>query len=99
MKRNILNYSKQIKRNLTNIFVVRLYINQGDVEKTIKDFNDDINEESENINKLIDENIPEKSKEAYRNEIFKNFEVVVIEVALWQVSFPLLLLVLLCLNL
>ena len=69
-----------LKRKLTNIFIVQLYKNKGDIEKTIKDFNVDVNEESENINKLIDENIPEKSKEACRNEIFKNFEVAVIEV-------------------
>ena len=74
------NYLKQMKKNLTNIFIVQLYKNKGDIEKTIKDFNDDINEESENINKLIDENIPEKSKEACRNETIKNFECMVIEV-------------------
>ena len=74
------NYLKQVKRNLTNIFIVQLYKNKGDIEKTIKDFNDDINEERENINKLIDENIPEKSKEICRNETIKNFEVAVIEV-------------------
>ena len=74
------NYLKQVKRNLTNIFIVLLYENKGDIGKTIKYFNDYVNEESGNINKLIDENIPEKSKEACRNEIIKNFEVVVIEV-------------------
>ena len=74
------NYLKQVKRNLTNIFIVQLYKNKGDIEKTIKDFNDDLYEEYENINKLIDENIPEKSKEACRNEIIKNFECMVIEV-------------------
>ena len=74
------NYLKQVKRNLTNIFIVQLYKNKGDIEKTIKDFNDYVNEESEYINKLIDENILEKSKESCRNEIIKNFECVVIEV-------------------
>lgn len=80
MDKEYMNYLKQVKRNLTNIFIVQLYKNKGDIEKTIKDFNDDVNDESENINKLINENIPEKSKEACRNEIFKNFEVAVIEV-------------------
>lgn len=80
MEKEYLNYLNQVKRNLTNIFIVQLYKNKGDIEKTIKDFNDDVNDESENINKLIDENIPEKSKEACRNEIFKKFECVVIEV-------------------
>lgn len=75
-----LNYLKQVKRNLTNIFIVQLYKNKGDIEKTIKDFNNDVNDESENINKLINENIPEKSKEACKNEIFKKFECAVIEV-------------------
>ena len=28
----------QEKRNLTNIFIVQLYKNKGDIEKTIKDF-------------------------------------------------------------
>ena len=74
------NYLKQVKRNLTNIFILQLYKNKGDIEKTIRDFNDDLYEEYENINKLIDENIPEKSKEACRNEIIKNFECTVIEV-------------------
>lgn len=80
MDKEYMNYLNQVKRNLTNIFIVHLYKNKGDIEKTIKDFNDDVNDESENINKLINENIPEKSKEACRNEIFKNFEVAVIEV-------------------
>lgn len=80
MEKEYINYLKQVKRNLTNIFIVQLYKNKGDIEKTIKDFNNDVNEESENINKLIGENIPEKSKEACRNEIFKNFECAVIEV-------------------
>ena len=74
------NYLKQVKRNLTNIFIVQLYKNKGDIGKTVKYFNDYVNEESGNINKLIDENIPEKSKETCRNETIKNFVCMVIEV-------------------
>lgn len=80
MEKENLNYLKQVKRNLIYIFVVRLYKNEGDIEKTIKDFQDDINDEGKNINKFIDEKVQEKLKDACKKEIFKNFESTVIEV-------------------
>ena len=68
------------KRNLTYMFVVLLYKNNGNIEKTIKDFNDNIHDEGEKINKLIDEKSQENLKDACKNEIFKNFQSIVIEV-------------------
>lgn len=61
------------------MFVVSLYKNNGDIEKTIKDFNDNINDESKKINKLINEKVEENLKDACKNEIFKNFQNNMIE--------------------
>lgn len=62
------------------MFVVSLYKNNGNIEKTIKDFNNYVHDESEKINKLIDEKVEENLKDACKNEIFKNFQSNVIEV-------------------
>ena len=70
----------QEKRNLIYMFVVSLYKNNGNIEKTIKDFNDNIHDESEKINKLINEKVEENLKDACKNEIFKNFQSNVVEV-------------------
>ena len=78
MEKENLN-SNQEKRNLIYMFVVSLYKNNGNIEKTIKDFNDNINDESEKINKLINEKSKENLKDACRNEIFKDFQSNVIE--------------------
>lgn len=79
MEKENLNLNQE-KRNLTYMFVVSLYKNNGNIEKTIKDFNNDVHDESEKINKLIDEKAEENLKDACKNEIFKNFQSNVIEV-------------------
>ena len=78
MEKENLNLNQE-KRNLIYMFVVSLYKNNGNIEKTIKDFNDNINDESEKINKLINEKAEENLKDACRNEIFKDFQNNVIE--------------------
>lgn len=78
MEKENLNLNQE-KRNLIYMFVVLLYKNNGNIVKTIKDFNDNINDESEKINKLINEKSKENLKDACRNEIFKDFQSNVIE--------------------
>ena len=78
MEKENLNLNQE-KRNLIYMFVVSLYKNNGDIKKTIKDFNDNINDESKKINKLINEKSQENLKDACRNEIFKDFQNNVIE--------------------
>lgn len=79
MEKENLNLNQE-KRNLTYMFVVSLYKNNGNIEKTIKDFNNDVHDESEKINKLIDEKVEENLKDACKNEILKNFQSNVIGV-------------------
>ena len=78
MEKENLNLNQE-KRNLIYMFVVSLYKNNGDIEKTIKDFNNDVNDESEKINKLINEKVEENLKDACKNEIFKIFQRNMIE--------------------
>lgn len=73
MEKENLNLN-QGERNLIYMFVVSLYKNNGNIEKTIKDFNDSIHDESEKINKLINEKSQENLKDVCRNEIFKDFQ-------------------------
>ena len=78
MEKENLNLN-QGKRNLIYMFVVSLYKNNGNIEKTIKDFNDNIHNESEKIKKLINEEVQENLKETCKNEIFKIFQNNVVE--------------------
>lgn len=78
MEKENLNLNQE-KRNLIYMFVISLYKNNGNIEKTVKDFNDNIHDESEKINKLIDEKTQENLKDTCRNEIFKNFQSNVVE--------------------
>ena len=78
MEKENLNLN-QGKRNLIYMFVVSLYKNNGNIEKTIKDFNDNIHNESEKIKKLINEEAKENLKDTCKNEIFKIFQSNVVE--------------------
>lgn len=78
MEKENLNLN-QGKRNLIYMFVVSLYKNNGNIEKTIKDFNDNIHNESEKIKKLINEEVKENLKDTCKNEIFKIFQSNVVE--------------------
>ena len=78
MEKENLNLN-QGKRNLIYMFVVSLYKNNGNIEKTIKDFNDNIHNESEKIKKLINEEVQENLKDTCKNEIFKIFQNNVVE--------------------
>ena len=78
MEKENLNLN-QGKRNLIYMFVVSLYKNNGNIEKTIKDFNDNIHNESEKIKKLINEEVKENLKDTCKNEIFKIFQNNVVE--------------------
>ena len=78
MEKENLNLN-QGKRNLIYMFVVSLYKNNGNIEKTIKDFNDNIHNESEKIKKLINEEVQENLKDTCKNEIFKIFKNNVVE--------------------
>lgn len=78
MEKENLNLN-QGKRNLIYMFVVSLYKNNGNIEKTIKDFNDNIHNESEKIKKLINEEAQENLKDTCKNEIFKIFQSNVVE--------------------
>ena len=78
MEKENLNLN-QGKRNLIYMFVVSLYKNNGNIEKTIKDFNDNIHNESEKIKKLINEEVQENLKDTCKNEIFKIFQSNVVE--------------------